>query len=391
MTVDELIEQLSKEVRLSRETILEKLKREKHRTGDLISDVALLQIIAAELGLKIRSNEVFEPTLLISDLVPNLSNVTVVGRIVAVFPPKTFNGHRNGRFASLLVADKSDVVRVVFWNDKTSFLESGGMKVGQVVRFSHGYTKEDRGGRVEVHIGERSEITVEPTDVQAKDYPTISNFTMKIAEIAASEKNGKINLAGTVKDVSSTSTFTRQDSTCGKVLRLTLADKSGEVSVVFWNEKVDELEKSLRKDMRLQLVSAKVRKSMCGGLEVHVDGGSYVEVVPPKVEFLVVADLKGVLSEVNVRGEVATKPLVREVRTGKGELVKLAVFELKDKTGAIWVSAWRKHAEIVGALRVGDRVVVKNAFAKKGFSDALEISTRDATSIVSFSEGNVEK
>jgi len=391
MTVDKLIKQLSEEVGISKETILEKLKNEKHRTGGLISDVALLQIIAAEFGVKIRSNEAFEPVLLISDLVPNLSNVTVVGRIVAIFPPKTFNGHRNGRFASLLVADQSGIVRVVFWNDKASFLESGGMKVGQVARFSHGYTKEDRGGRVEVHIGERSEITVEPTDVQTKNYPTISNFTVKIAEIAASGNNGKVNLAGIVKDVSSTSTFTRQDLSCGKVLRLMLADESGEVSVVVWNEKVDELEKSLRKGMRLQLVSAKVRKSMCEGVEVHVDGATYVEAFPPKVEFSAVADLKGGLGEVNVRGLVATKPLVREVRTGRGELVKLAVFELKDETGAIWVSAWRKHAEIVGGLRVGDRVVVKNAFAKKGFSDGLEISTRDATSIALFSEDNVDE
>jgi replication factor A1 len=391
MQVDELVEQLSAEAGLSRETVLEKLKREKHRTGGLISDVALLQIIAAELGVQIQGNKPSEPTLLISDLVPNLSNVTVVGRIVAVFPPKTFNGNRSGRFASLLIADKSGIVRIIFWNDKVSFLESDGMKVGQVVRLSHGYTKEDRSGKVEVHIGERSEITVEPEDVQTKDYPTISNFTTRIAEITASGQNRKVNLAGIVKDVSSTSTFTRQDSTCGKVLRLTLADESGDVSVVFWNEKVDELEKSLRKDMRLQLVSAKVKKSMCGGLEVHVDGGTYVEAFPPKVEFSAVADLKGGLSEVNVRGLVATKPFVREVRTGGGEVVKLAVFELKDETGAIWVSAWRRHAEIVGGLRVGDRVVVKNAFAKKGFSDGLEISTRDATSIVSFSEDNVDE
>jgi ssDNA-binding replication factor A large subunit len=391
MTVDELVEQLSEEVGLSRETILEKLKREKHRTGGLISDVALLQIIAAELGVQIQGNKTSEPTLMISDLVPNLSNVTVVGRIVAVFPPRTFNGNRSGRFASLLVADKSSIVRVVFWNDKVSFLESGGMKVGQVVRFSHGYTKEDRSGKVEVHIGERSEITVESENVQAKEYPTISNFTAKIAETVASCQNGRVNLAGTVRNLSTASMFIRQDSTCGKVLRLRLADETGEVFVVVWNEKVDALEKSLRKGMRLQLVSAKVKKSACGGLEVHVDGGTYVEAFPPKVEFSAVADLKGGLSEVNVRGEVATKPLVREVRTSRGELVKLAVFELKDETGTIWVSAWRKHAEIVDGLHVGDRIVVKNALAKKGFSDGLEISTRDATSIVSLSEGNLDE
>jgi ssDNA-binding replication factor A large subunit len=73
--------------------------------------------------------------------------------------------------------------------------------------------------------------------------------------------------------------------------------------------------------------------------------------------------------------------LRREVTTSKGETVKLAVFELKDDTGTIQVSVWRKHAETVNNLKVGDRVRLTNAYVKKGFEDKIELSTRNATSI----------
>jgi hypothetical protein len=32
-------------------------------------------------------------------------------------------------------------------------------------------------------------------------------------------------------------------------------------------------------------------------------------------------------------------------------------------------------------LKVGDRIVIKNAYVKRGFGDQLELSTRNATSI----------
>jgi replication factor A1 len=71
----------------------------------------------------------------------------------------------------------------------------------------------------------------------------------------------------------------------------------------------------------------------------------------------------------------------REVTTSKGETVKLAVFELKDDTGTVRVSAWRKHAEAVNNLKVGDRVRVANAYVRKGFGDKAELSTRNTTEI----------
>jgi replication factor A1 len=314
-------------------------------------------------------------------LIPSLNNVSIVGRVVAVFAPKTFSGSRSGKFASLLVADRSGVLRVLLWNDKTDLIESGKVKAGQIVRFSHAYTKEDRAGKVELHIGEKGEVEINPHDVQAKEFPTISKFATKIGELNADNKNGKVNIAGTVKKLSSVSTFEREDSSSGKVMRFVLADETGEIPVLVWNEKVDELEKMLRDGAGLQIVNAKVKKALGEGSEVHVDSVTYVEAVELANEVQRITDLKEGLNRVNVEGEIVTKPILRNVKTSRQELLEVASFELKDETGTIWVSAWRKHAEKAGNLRQGDRIVMKHAYVKKGFGDQLEISTRDATTI----------
>jgi replication factor A1 len=339
-------------------------------------------MIAAEFSVEIPQDKALTPTLSIRNLIPSLNDVTLIGRVVAVFPPKAFKKDKSGKVASLLVADQSGILRVVLWNDKTSLMQSGEIKVGQVIRFSHGYTREDRSGRVELHIGEKSEIEINPKDVEAKDYPAIGKFTTKIGEITQAHRNKKVNIIGTVKELFSASTFQRQDSSAGKVMRFILADETGEIPVVVWDEKVDELEKMFSKGVRLQIVNAKMKKAIGEGLEIHVDAGTYVEPLAPEETFLKIANLREGLSPVNVEGTVATNPMLRDVKTSKGEFVKLAVFELRDETGRIWVSAWRVHADSVKDLKVDEKIVIKSAYVKKGFGDQLELSTRNTTSIV---------
>jgi replication factor A1 len=383
MSTEEIIEQiLSRRPELSREEILEKLEMEKRKTGGFISEETLLRMIAAEFNVEFSHDKALTPALSIRDLIPSLNDVTLVGRVVAVFLPKAFNGRRSGKVASLLVTDKSGMLRVVLWNDKTNLIHSCEIKVGQVIRFSHGYTREDRSGKVELHVGGKSEIETNPQGVEAKDYPFIGEFTIKIGEITQVHKNKKVNITGTVKELFPASTFKRQDSSSGKVMRFKLADETGDIPVVVWNEKVDELENVIGNDVKLQVVNAKAKKALSKGLEIHVDAEAYVETLSQKEEFLKIVDLREDSNSINVEGEVVTKPLNRGVKTSKGEIVRLTVFELKDETGRIWVSAWQGHADSAKDLKVDDRIIIKNAYVKKGFGDQLEISTRNATSIV---------
>ena len=382
MSTEKIVEQiLSKLPEFSREDIIERLRKEKRKTGGFISDETLLRMIAADMGVEI-SLRALVPVLSIKNLVPSLNDVTIVGRIIAIFPSKAFKGDRSGKVASLLVADQSGILRVVLWNDKTKLVDSGEIKGGQIIRFSHGYTREDRSGRVELHIGEKGEIETNLPNVEAKNYPTISKFATKIGEITQVSKRKKVNVIGKIKQSFASSAFQRQDSSFGKVMRFILSDESGEIPVVVWNGKVDELERKLKTGAELQIVNAKVNKAINRGLEIHINAETYVDAFAPTEEFLKIADLKESLNRVNTEGEIVTMPILREVKTSKGQLVKLAVFELKDETGRIWVSAWREHADSVKDLKVGDKIVIKNAYVKKGFGEQLEISTRNTTSII---------
>jgi ssDNA-binding replication factor A large subunit len=382
MTIEEIIEQIrSQHPEISKEEIAERLKKEKHRTSGFITEDTLLRMIAADLGMETQAAGFTTPTLSTADLVPGLRDVTVVGRVVAVFPVKAFNGNRNGRFASFLVADESSIVRVLMWNDRTDLVESGKIKVGQIVRISHGYTKDGRGGKVELHVGQRCRVDINPPDVEQKSYPTISKFATKISKITHDQKNKKASVIGTVKRIFSASTFERQDSTSGKVMRFILADETGEISIVVWNEKVDELQTMLKENAGLQIVDAKLKKSMEEKPELHIDSATYVGAFMPDEQTLKISDLKEGMSRVNLEGEVATRPILREVKTFKKEIVNLASFELKDKTAKIWVSAWGKHTSLACDLKVGDRILLKNAYVRRGFGDQLEISTRETTSL----------
>ncbi|MEM2972474.1 MAG: OB-fold nucleic acid binding domain-containing protein [Candidatus Bathyarchaeia archaeon] len=382
MSTEEIIEYiLSKRPEISREALLEKLKTVREKTAGFISDESLLRMIAAELGVELPKKDFSISTLSISSLVPNLTDVTITGRVVAVFPPKAFKAGKGGKIASLLIADKSGILRVVLWNDKTALIESKSISVGQIIRFYHGYTVENRSGKVELHIGDKGQVEINPQVTETKDYPDISQFATKIGELTQAHKNKRVNVFGTVKEVFPSTTFQRQDSSQGRLMRFTLADETGEMSVVAWNEQVDKLEKYLKKGTHLQMVNAKVKRAMTEGLELHVDAETYAQTLPPAEEFSKISDLREGLNHVNVRGEVATKPMLRNVKASGGEHVKLTVFELKDETGKIWVSAWRKNAETTAKLKIGDKITIKNAYTKKGFGDQLEITTKNTTTI----------
>ena len=377
MTSQDIIQKiLAMNPELSQEKILEKLHHEKARTGGLLSDETLLRLIAAKYGVEVQQNVIHNRgNLSTNRLFAGLNDVTVAGRLIAVFPVRTFEGEKPGKFATLMLVDNDGILRVVLWNDKADLVESGELKVGQAIWLLHGYTREDRYGKVELHLGGKSKIEVEPKE-KASEYPAVEKFTTKIG--CLNNASGAVHLSGVVKDVSGLSSFTRSDDTDGKVMRLTLADDSGQVTAVVWNEKAVELEKTIKVNSRLLLVNVRVKEAQNGGFEAHVDSNSYVNVETAELQLTRIASLSE-NKTVNVQGVVATIPQSKEVTTGKGEKVKLTVFDLKDDSGIVQVSAWRQHADALNALKIGDKLLLENALARKGFGNKMELSTRSGT------------
>ena len=162
MNLEEIVEQiLSSSSDLKREEVLEMIEKKKRDAGNFLTDETAARIVASELGMK----SVKKPLRLeiqIQDLVSGLNDVTVSGKLVAIYPPKNFTRRdlTEGKLASLLLSDKSGTLRVVLWDDKVDLVESGKIQQEQKIKISHGYVREGWGGDLELHVGKRGSIKV---------------------------------------------------------------------------------------------------------------------------------------------------------------------------------------------------------------------------------------
>jgi ssDNA-binding replication factor A large subunit len=275
MTTQTIIQEiLAAYPQISQEQILEKLQAEKTRTGGLLGDETLLRLIAAKFGVQVQQNHIQNSGVLsTSRLFAGLYDVTVAGLLIAVFPVKTFQGaEKSGKFATLMLVDGDGILRVVLWNENAELVENGTLKVGQTVRLLHGYTRQDRYGKTELHLGGKSQIEVE-AEAKTNQYPPLEKYAEKIKSL--NKASGNVHLCGTVKTVLGKSAFQRADSTDGVVMRLIFADDSGQVTLVVWNEKAAEIE-NLQANTRLLLVNARVKETQNGAFEVHVDSNTFI-------------------------------------------------------------------------------------------------------------------
>jgi len=387
MSLKDIVEQiLSARKDITQEEVMKKIQEKKRLAEGFFTDETAARVVATELGVEILREPFHPEALLIQDLVSGLNDVTVTGRVSTVHPPKTFTRPdlTEGKFARLFIADKSGTLKVVLWDDKASLIDAGKIVKGQIVRVFHGYVRGGLDGKLELHAGLRSDVQVSPPNAKEEDYPLVVPFMEKIGKITSKSK--RASTIGVIKSVYPASTFKRRDGTAGKVMRLRLEDETGQITAVVWNEKVEQLGEVKIGDS-LQVTDARVKERIHGQLEFHVENATQIKTVPRKIppqieeKTKAVAEIKEEGGPVTVEGMVVATPTVKQVVTSRGERVSVASFDLRDNTGKIGVSAWRKLAEIAKSLTVGTRIKIKDAYAKKGFADKLELTSRTFTSI----------
>ena len=361
MDVEEIIDRiLEARPDLTRERVRE-LIEERAARARAMSMLSVALAVARDLGVEI--NVDFDVGTHIGDLVPGLSDVTVTGRIMRVWGPRTFRRRdgSEGKVASLLLADSTGQVRVVLWDEKAELVELGELQVGQVVRIAHGYTRESLVGRAELHVGPRAVIQVSPPGVDESKYPSPYPEPKQIGSVSAAD--GVVSVEGTIIAMREPRTFRRADGSEGKVLRLRLSDGTGTITCVLWDEAA-EVGEGLGVGARVRLLGAKVRESLAGQLELHVERESQVEVLEAEgalaPELVKVADLRPGQYGVNLAVRVLRVGGLREVRTGT-----VATLVVADETGSVRLDLWDDKAELASKVRPGDVLLIRNAHTRE--------------------------
>ncbi|MDG6222749.1 MAG: OB-fold nucleic acid binding domain-containing protein [Candidatus Bathyarchaeota archaeon] len=175
-------------------------------------------------------------------------------------------------------------------------------------------------------------------------------------------------------------TFKRRDWTEGKIGSIIVSDKTGTIRVVLWDDKAELLDKGkIQKEQKINVSHAYVRQGQDGKPELHLGDKGRIKVLDQATKKLAEITEEG--GPITVEGTVTTKPVFREVTTARNEKIAVANFELTDKSSTIRVSAWRNLAQTVKDLPEGVRIKIRNVYARRGYENRMELSSRYSTVI----------
>nr|MDO8100315.1 OB-fold nucleic acid binding domain-containing protein [Candidatus Njordarchaeota archaeon] len=385
MTLEEIINKIVKEKGLSRKQVSDLIEKKKSTLSWMISDEGAADIIAKELGVETYPGfEGEDLSLTVRDLVAGMSNVTITGRIAKVKPLREFvdKSGNKGIVANITLVDRSGDMNVVLWGELAKPIQDNRVNEGNIVRIHNGYVREDLRGRVELHVGGRGRLEINPSDVEENDFPKQSSKTMKVRDLTADITEA--NVTGTVQGVYGTRVVQTKDGREAKLSSLIIADETGEkVRVVFWNDKTSLMENVRNGDV-LEVISGRIRVNRNGEIEVHINPSSTIRVNPSHAR-------NGTPTTGDVRegsqnipksahpseGLISDEPKFKEFTRSNGEIGKILSFNLSDGTSSIRVVAWGENAEKLRKLKKGDAVRINEGKLKCGIRGELEMHVKD--------------
>ncbi|MBW3012415.1 hypothetical protein KY311_04470 [Candidatus Woesearchaeota archaeon] len=192
MPVSDIIQKIQTASGLSESDIKVKIKKKMDELSGLISEQGAAHIVANELGVKVF--EISSGPQKISKILAGMKNVDVDAKVSNVFPVREFKTEsREGKVGNMLISDETGAIRVVLWNDMTDKLLT--LKEGDVVRIKSGYVRENQ-GRKEIHLNQRSGLSVNPPGVSIKGREVQKK---KISQL--NEDDRDVELLGTIVQV----------------------------------------------------------------------------------------------------------------------------------------------------------------------------------------------
>ncbi|MBN1683530.1 hypothetical protein JW865_08270 [Candidatus Bathyarchaeota archaeon] len=358
---------------LNREAVERLIAEEKNKAAGLLTDEAAAHLVASNLGLD-SAGERIETKLKIGGLTSGLNDVSITGRVIHLFAPRTFNrtDGRQGKVLRILLGDSTGLVPVVFWDDRADHVLASKVVKGRIIRILHGYSRERQGtNELEVNVGSRGQIYMEPLDAIDKEFPEISTFFKTPVDV---NSPGSVNIEGVIVEKSTPSFFTRKDGSEGKVSRLIMEEGGAQIPIVLWDDKVDELI-SIENGTRMRIIGATSRSRQDGGYEIHLSRLSEIEILAtgvlpdkPASGYVKISDLREGMRTVSVAGRVIQVNDPREFTRRDGTKGKVASLLLQDETGIVRLSLWDDDINILNDLTNDTIIAVENGYTRAGLS-----------------------
>ena len=221
----------------------------------------------------------------ISDLKDGLFNISLKVKIQRVFRLSTFTRQRDnseGKVLSIVGADETGTVRLVFWDDKASEMENA--DEGEVIQLRGVNTRMNRDGtEVEVHVGRAASVErglkekIDAVEAAVSGGGSEPLGMKPIVDLTTGMWD--VDIEGKIVTIYDVNTFTNKDGQEGRVRNVIIADESGKTRVTFWNDDVDKIEAIKEGDV-LKILHGYVKEGYRGGVEFQVGRKAEIHINP---------------------------------------------------------------------------------------------------------------
>jgi len=323
-----IAEVLRNRPQLSRDSLLNLIQEKKSSVGGgYLTDQGALFLIAGEFGIPLR-NPTTSPDLTLNDLYVGANEITIVARILALYPVAQYKRKKDGstgKYRRINLFDAANVTKLMVWDDDGfAAVEALGLKADMAIRVVNGYVRQGLDGRPNLNLGRRGRIeTIEDRDMLSQLTP-MSELEKDVGEVNTEGGNQNVvAVRGRLSSEVRKSSFTRNDGSQGFLTQFRLSGKGGEkqLRVVIWD---DAKLPDIRPGQTVRVTNLRIKQQNGGESELHGDEGSQVEVVggatargemfllakAEKLEdglLLSVINSRREMSRVRVRGDVAQK------------------------------------------------------------------------------------
>jgi len=155
---ENILDKISRISGLEKEEIDRRVLAKRAKLSNLISKEGAAQIVAAELGISFDKEK-----LKISELLPGMKKVNVIGKVIELFPVRKFNrNNRQGKVASMVIADDTSNTRVVLWDtNHIALIEKGNIKQGDVIEILNANMRD-----TEIHLNSFSDLKLSSENIE---------------------------------------------------------------------------------------------------------------------------------------------------------------------------------------------------------------------------------
>ena len=311
-----MAELLQKKPEFGRDEIVRRVEEKKRTVGaGYLTDQGALFLVAGELGVSLRKEGV-SADLAIKDLYIGANDVTVVARVLAVYPEAAFNKKDGGKgkYRRLVLFDGQSSVRLTVWEEGLEAIGRLGLRADMPIRVASAYVKQGLDGKPTLNLGKRGRVEVVVDEKLRARLPSISSLAQKLPALAKEESF--VALEGAVSSEPRYSEFVRSDGSEGSLFQFGLSQEGAkETRVVIWSP---ASRPELKRGQKVLVTNVRAKRSNGEGFEIHGDAGSEILVGEraPRFELRVAATTS--TSTAKVILGVGRDKKVRMVEIGKG-------------------------------------------------------------------------